>query len=128
MGECYIIKTLYFVKVEEPADNFDLANTGLKYGACTRFAIRNLYKQDRVCNSLGENYVVTKSQQQQPAYQAYAVDLEVIRCKVLWGRWPILCINITIPESRGKPMSYHSFPQDGMAVCLLSQHPIIHAS
>ena len=107
--ESYIIKILYSVKVEQPAECSEAAECSSQHGACMRFAVCHLYKHEEVSNSLGKHYLVTKVRQQKPAYKAYAVNLEVIQGKVLWGE----VAHIKIDHSKsGKPLSFYSFPPD----------------
>jgi len=100
----YIVKILYFVKVESPHD--DSYVTASTDGAM-RFAVCHLYNQCELSTATGSCHRVTRQQQSKPAYQHYAVDLEVLNCKVMWGE--VANIKV-VRDKRDNITSPHGFP------------------
>ena len=100
----YVVKIKQYVKVEAP-DNLSPHST--THAGPMRFAICNLYQQTLVDNALGECHIVTLQEQTHPAYTSYAVDIEDLMCKVVWGE----VANISFAESKaGKEGPGHGFP------------------
>lgn len=101
---CYVVKIKQYVKIEAPDNSSPHSTT---HAGPMRFAICDLYQQTLVDNALGECHIVPLQEPTHPAYTSYAVNIEDLMCKVVWGG----VANISFAKSKaGKEGPGHGFP------------------
>ena len=101
---CYVVKIKQYVKIEAPHNSSPHSTT---HAGPMRFAICDLYQQTLVDNALGECHIVPLQEPTHPAYTSYAVNIEGLMCKVVWGG----VANISFAKSKaGKEGPGHGFP------------------
>jgi len=101
---CYVVKIKQYVKIEAPDNSSPHSTT---HAGPMRFAICDLYQQTLVDSALGECHIVPLQEPTHPAYTSYAVNIEDLMCKVVWGG----VANISFAKSKaGKEGPGHGFP------------------